>query len=127
MDDCILPTSITVHTILSRIRVEGRVCELSPTRLLMLLAVPEMISIREGGRGLDSVRIVLHYGLSPADESGLTVMVTSAVVDNAPSPAVARSTYVPGAAKCALVTAWPLLTAIGPAESNVTLARPRSA
>ena len=53
------------------------------------------------------------------------MIVTSAVFANAPSLAIARSTYVPGMVKCAAVTAWPLLTAIGPVESKVTFAGPR--
>src|SRR6478672_1947240 len=52
-------------------------------------------------------------------------MVTSALVSRALSLATARRTYVPGSAKCAVVTAWPPATAIGPGGSNVTRAGPR--
>ena len=51
--------------------------------------------------------------------------VISVRVNSAPSLAVARSTYVPGAVKCAVVTALPSATAIGPEGSNTTLAGPR--
>src|SRR5882762_109386 len=51
--------------------------------------------------------------------------VISIGVDSAPSLAVARSTYFPGTVKCAVVTALPSFTAMGPAGSNTTLAGPR--
>jgi len=54
----------------------------------------------------------------------LTVMMTSVVVDIAPSFAVARRWYVPGSAKRAAVTAWPLVKGIGFVFSNVTFAGP---
>lgn len=65
----------------------------------------------------------IDYGLSsPAPY--FTVTVTWVLVRSAPSLAVAVSTYVPGWVKCAAVTAWPLLTGIGPVESKVTFAGP---
>src|SRR5580704_18892909 len=52
-------------------------------------------------------------------------MVVSLVVDNSPSLAVARNTYVPGTENIALLMALPLLTRIGSIFSKVTLPGPR--
>ena len=57
---------------------------------------------------------------------GLTLNVMSLVVDSSPSLAVARSTYVPGTEKSALVTALPSgRPRMGSEVSKVTFAGPR--
>src|SRR5882724_6299843 len=53
-----------------------------------------------------------------------TVTTISVVFDSAPSLAVARRRYVPGSAKRAVVTAFPLVTEIGPICSNATFPGP---